>query len=460
MDRRLRALLGRPVALDIAIAALLAALSLIFTWQMIDPGSSAKELSYTFGLAASLHWHVLIWLLTSGAALTVLPLRRRFPIIVFAVTLTVAIAHSVVLEFSPSPADVAVPIATYTLAAKKPRTGSLSLLAAGMVLAVTADKLALAVAYSDSLRLVKILGGGWLGRPTTAIMLAMVLVAAWFAGDSSRTRQAYLAEVERRAADAIRDRDRQAELAAAAERARLTRELHDVIAHALSVMVIQAQGAASALRLRHREDTDRALDAIVATGRSALAETRRLLGVVKDEAGDEPELAPQPGLADVADLVNRVRQAGTPVELFVEGFQRPLAVGLELSAYRIIQEGLTNTIKHGGSTASAVVRLSFSDTEICVDVTDDGQGSAPCGRGQADEEASHQDATGHGLSGMRARVAMLGGELTAGPIATGGFRVYARLPIQVPGTAAVQDWQDTATPWTLPGRAPSRRHSH
>jgi signal transduction histidine kinase len=114
-------------------------------------------------------------------------------------------------------------------------------------------------------------------------------------------------------------------------------------------------------------------------------------------------------------------------------------VGLELSAYRIIQEGLTNTIKHGGGAASAVVRVCYGDAEIRLDVADDGQGFAPYGREPADD-ANHQDATGHGLPGMQARVAMLGGELTAGPVATGGFRVHARLPLQVPGTATVRDW--------------------
>src|SRR5262249_59320548 len=139
------------------------------------------------------------------------------------------------------------------------------------------------------------------------------------AGAARGARRAYLAEAERRARDAERDRDRQADLAAAAERARITRELHDVIAHALSVMVIQAQGAGAALRRRHPEDTASALDAIVATGRDALTETRRLLGVVRRAPAAGPELAPPPDLEGLPELVAKVPQAGPPAELRVPG---------------------------------------------------------------------------------------------------------------------------------------------
>jgi signal transduction histidine kinase len=306
-----------------------------------------------------------------------------------------------------------LPIALYSLAAAAPRRVSLSALGGGVALAAIASAL-----------IGGRLGAGWLEQPSYITASGLALAAAWFAGDGSRTRRAYLAEVERRARDAERDRDRQAELAVAAERSRITGELHDVIAHALSVMVIQAQGAGSALRRRYPDEAGAALDAIVATGRGALAETRTLLGVVHQPGDTEPALAPQPSLAGLGQLVGQVRQAGTPVELRIEGSPRVLAAGVELSAYRIIQEGLTNTIKHGGPSAAAAVRISYGEAELIVEITDNGCATTDPGP------------PGRGLSGMLARAAVLGGEVTAGPDTAGGFRVWARLPLTVsPHTA-------------------------
>jgi signal transduction histidine kinase len=164
----------------------------------------------------------------------------------------------------------------------------------------------------------------------------------------------------------------------------------------------------------------------VATGRDALAETRTLLGVVHQPGDKEPTLAPQPSLAGVGQLVDQVRQAGTPVELRIEGMPRPLAAGVELSAYRIIQEGLTNTIKHAGPSATVTVRMVYGEADLVVEITDNG-------RSTADPSPSHgASPAGFGLSGMRARAAVLGGEVTAGPDPVGGFRVRARLPLTVP----------------------------
>ena len=158
------------------------------------------------------------------------------------------------------------------------------------------------------------------------------------------------------------------------------------------------------------------------TGRDALAETRRLLGVVRQPDDQEPVLAPQPGLAGLDRLIDQVRRAGTPVELRIEGIPRALAAGVELSAYRIIQEGLTNTMKHAGPSAAAAVRLSYGEADLVVEVADNG--CATAGHGARPD--------GHGLTGMRARAAVLGGEVTAGPATAGGFRVRARLPLTVP----------------------------
>jgi signal transduction histidine kinase len=439
MNPRLASLLRRPAVLDAGAAALLAALALLVGWRVTFPPPRAdRELILLFGSVGAWRWQVPAWWAASVVALAALPLRHRFPVIAFGLTLAMATAHSLVLALGPSPVDFAVAITAYTLASARPQRTSAGVLGVGGALAVTAYVVGLAaIARGPGQDTVLRAGerqqavlqtwswaGDWLGRPGNAVvpaLLALVVVAAWFAGRGARARRAYLAEVERRARDAERDRDRQADLAAAAERARITGELHDVIAHALSVMVIQAQGAGAALRRRHPEDTAGALDAIVATGRDALAETRRLLGVVRRPPAAGLELAPQPDLAGLPGLVAKVRQAGTPVQLRIAGAARRLAPGVELSAYRIIQEALTNTIKHGGPAATAAVSVRYGDDDLTVEVTDDGAGPA-AGNGWA-----HHG--GQGLPGMRARAAMLGGQLSAGPAVPAGFRVAATLPL-------------------------------
>ena len=404
--------------LDAGLAALLAALSVLVVWPLLAPsGLSVMKLASEYGSAQLLHGRAVGWLAAVAAELVVLPARRRLPVAVLALTLGLAVTHSLLLPVTPAPADLAVALAVYTVASARPRLVSAAATAVGLLLAAGLDTLVVA---GTGPRQAKALTVAWQGKPASMAVPALVLAAAWLAGDSARSRRAYIAEVERRAADAERDVGRQAELAAAAERERITRELHDVIAHALSVMVIQAQGAGSALRRRRAAETGEALDAIVSTGRSALAETRRLLGVVRRPA--EPELAPQPGLGDLAALAARVRRAGTPVELYVTGMARPLADGIELSAYRIIQEALTNTMKHGGPGAAASVRVHYAAAELTVEITDDGP--RPDGARPGDGAPG-----GQGLAGMRARVAMLGGELTTGPRDGAGFRVHARLPL-------------------------------
>jgi signal transduction histidine kinase len=425
MKHQLAHVLRRPAALDVGAAAVLVALSLLFAWSLITPGGTNPKLTYTFGSAAAWHWQLLVWWLASAAGLSALPLRRRCPVAVFLVTMAMGLVHYEVLTFTPLPVDLAAALAAYSLAAARPRRVSLPVLAVSAVFAMTA-----VAAGQGSVGPSRLFGGGWLDKPPDAITAGVILAAAWLAGDGARTRRAYLAEVERRASDAERDRDRQAELAAAAERSRITRELHDVVAHALSVIVIQAQGGGAALRLKHPEQADSAFRAIITTGRGALAETRRLLGVVRRDPADDLELAPQPGLDRLSELVGQVRRAGTRVELCVEGEPRPLAAGVELSAYRIIQEGLTNTIKHGGPGVSATVRVSYRPADIWVEVADDGRG--------LDGRGPQLPPGGHGLQGMQTRVEMLGGEFEARPLAGGGFRVRARLPLRDPSAEPLQ----------------------
>jgi signal transduction histidine kinase len=197
------------------------------------------------------------------------------------------------------------------------------------------------------------------------------------------------------------------------ERARIARELHDVIAHHVSVMVLQAGGERRALDGTNAQTRD-VLETIEQTGRGALVEMRRLLGMLRDDS--HGPLAPQPGLSDVPMLVGQLQDAGLPVDFEVEGELRELPVGIELSAYRIVQEALTNALKHGGG-APATVRVTYGADALELDITDDGTLAS-----------SDVGGSGHGLVGMRERVALCGGRMSAGPNAGGGFTVHALLP--------------------------------
>jgi signal transduction histidine kinase len=423
MDHRPRQTAKRWIAsrqalwVDAGLVALLGALSLAAVWQSLFPGADTMKVSQAYGSVASLRLHAAGWLAATLAELGVLSLRRRFPVPVFALTLCMAVAHSMVLPtVTPSPGDLAVAIAVYTMASTRPRHVSATATSAGILFVAGLDVLLASWAAPGRLT-AKTMTAPWLVKPYSLVIPALVLAAAWIAGDSARTRRAYLAVVERRAHDAERDLARQAELGAAAERERITRELHDVIAHALSVMVIQAQGAGSALRRGHSGVAADALNAIVATGRGALAETRGLLGVIRTQ---EADLAPLPALRDLPALVASIRQAGTPVRLEITGEARPLPDGVELSAFRIIQEALTNTMKHAGPDAAAAVSVRYADDGLELDITDTG-----CG--PADGSSADGIAAGHGLAGMRARVALLGGELWTGAAPGAGYRVRARL---------------------------------
>jgi signal transduction histidine kinase len=460
MRDRLRVLLRRPASQDVGLAVLLAALSVLAAWRLINPaGASAVRLGSDFGSPQLLHWRAAGWLAAIAVELGALTARRRFPLTVLAVTLGMATTHALLLPIMPVAADLAVAIAVYTVASARPRPVSISATVAAVALAAGLNRLLLAMAAPGASSQ-KTLATTW--QVADMALPVLVLAAAWLAGEGAKTRRSYIAEVEGRAADAEHDLGMQSELAAAAERERITRELHDVIAHALSVMVIQAQGAGSALRRSEATETTQALEAIVTTGRGALAETRRVLGVVRQPAGAAPELAPQPGLGDVAALADQVRRAGTPVQLHVTGAVRRLADGIELSAYRIVQEALTNTMKHGGPGATAVVGVYYAGTELIIEITDDGGGQV---RGERFRRPAATDndrvtssrggegtrrlpegtpgarcAGGHGLAGMRARVAMLGGELAAGPRKnSAGFRVRARLPVAAGALPAHRD---------------------
>jgi signal transduction histidine kinase len=206
-----------------------------------------------------------------------------------------------------------------------------------------------------------------------------------------------------------------------AERTRIARELHDVVAHSVSVMVVQA-GAARKVLDKQPERASQAMASIESTGRQSLNELRRLLGMLRQADGEATGRAPQPSIEHVETLVAQTREAGLPVTLEIEGFPRTLAPGVDLSAYRIVQEALTNTMKHAGP-AHAEVRLCYGGEFLEVIITDDGRG--------ADGEHATGANGGHGLVGMQERVSLFGGELHAGNRAGGGFTVRATLPLEV-----------------------------
>ena len=230
-----------------------------------------------------------------------------------------------------------------------------------------------------------------------------------------RTRRAYFAELEEKADRLEREREANVKRAAAEEQARISRELHDVIAHNVSVMTVQAAAARDVFE-KDPERAREALGSIESTGRAALTELRRLLSAVRE--GSQPELAPQPGLGALEELAAQVRRAGLDVQLNVEGERPPLPAALDLSAYRIVQEALTNTLKHAAATR-AWVDVRFGDSEVDVSVRDDGIGAA----------ANGGAGSGRGLVGMRERVELFGGQLEAGPRGGSGYAVTARLPL-------------------------------
>jgi signal transduction histidine kinase len=255
---------------------------------------------------------------------------------------------------------------------------------------------------------------------TLAVANLLVAAVCYLVGRVVNTRRAYTAALEERAKTAEANQRALAEQAVADERRRIARELHDVVAHHVSVAGVLATGARRMLR-RDPDATEEALATIEETSRTALREMRRLLTVLRTEAEPDVELAPQPGLAGIDTLVEQVRDAGLPVHLRVEGARRELDPGVALTIFRIVQEALTNTLKHAGA-ATAEVRLSFGAQWLVVEVFDTGRGPIPGG-----------GAVGHGLVGMRERVSLYRGTLRIGPRPGGGFRVYARIPMDALG---------------------------
>jgi signal transduction histidine kinase len=355
-----------PLPVDVGLVGVLLALTIAFTLHRDKP---AAALVLGVVQTAPLLW------------------RRRWPQAV-AVVVAAATIVVVALDYWLLPLQLAV--ALYTLAASS-RTRAAVAVTIGSLLGVTAALAADRTAFGDSAAHV------------------VFLAAAWLLGDSIGSRRAYVHEIEEKAARLERERQTEARRAAAEEQARIARELHDVIAHALSVVVIQA-GAADDVFETDPGLAREPIRAIDTAARTALADLRRVLGLLQHDGGH----APQPGLGGLDELVDRVRATGLRVALRVDGTPRRLPASVDLSAFRIVQEALTNTLKHAHAE-HVEVDVRYGDT-LRLEVRDDGRGG------------TNGDGDGNGLIGMRERVALLGGTLEVGPLAGGGYRVAASIP--------------------------------
>ncbi|MEX0659722.1 MAG: histidine kinase [Egibacteraceae bacterium] len=381
--RRLRHVVrSGPAALqDAALAAVVLAVELSLHW-VVRPEDVLLE-GYT-GLT-------LPAVLALTAMIGALVLRRRLPQLVLALTL----AGAVTIIQLEAPAQLWAPlIALYTVAAHRERRISVPWLLATQCLAVV-----LLLAHG---------GAGFL------LSQMVVIGAAWLLGDRQRVRLAYADELEHRSTGLEQARQREAALAVAQERTRIARELHDIVAHSLGVMVVQA-GGARRLVYRDPERARQAVEQIIACGRDSLARMRAVFRLL----GADRTFAPQPTVDDLPDLLQEFGEAGLRVTIEVLGRRRPLSAGVELSTYRIVQESLTNVLRHA-ATEHAAVRLDYSDTALTVAITDDGRG--PPREPRPGAEGSH------GILGMRERAHLVGGSLETGARSGGGFQVTARLP--------------------------------
>jgi signal transduction histidine kinase len=323
-------------------------------------------------------------------------LRRRAPLQVFAVSVAAVVGIAIA---GVSPAGVGPLVALYTVAVTQERRVSIPAVAVG---ATVATLLPLAGPSENQIF-----------DPIAAFVCS---VGAWGVGVYIETRRRYRRELQERAAYLEREREQLARIAAHEERASIARELHDIVAHSVSVMLVGVRGARDVLRTSP-DVADETLANVETSGEQSLAELRRILALLR-EPKRTAESRPQPSLAELDELVAAFRDAGMPVRLEIVGERQRLPDGVELSVYRIVQEALTNVLKHSYPTR-VTVTLAFHDQGLEVEVVDDG---LPKGDGAV--------ATGHGIVGMRERVALLGGELETGRRADGGFQVVARLPVE------------------------------
>jgi signal transduction histidine kinase len=429
--------------LDAGLIVLLIAGSLLWNDALLMlglPDDHTSDTRYdkvinTFGSLHAWHAYVIGWWVASLPAAVAIVLRHRRPLTAFLLAAGTPALHMFVGVMQWAPMDAAVLITMSTLAGSAhTRRTVISVLIAAEALLFTGclvlemhvltgvggkaktsgtayerlSKTMYAILHGDAPRLL-------LDAVKAAAVPGLLLAVAWAVADSARTRRAHLDTLQARADDLEREQQQRTALAVVTERGRITRELHDVVAHGLSVIVVQAQGA-KAMLTRQPDRTDAALTNIVTTGRGSLAEMRRLLGLVRTESS--ADLAPHPSLATLPDLVDRVRDSGTAVEFRVIGKPATLPAVIELAAYRIVQEALTNTLKHATPGAGCTVALDFGPTGLGIRITDNGEPVPP-------------PSPDNGLRGITERVHALGGAVRIGPAPDGGFEVSARLPIAV-----------------------------
>jgi len=315
--------------------------------------------------------------------------------------------HLLQLALVPTllPSQVAVPVTVYTLAAYGRRWQSFAGLGTGFAGALLATG-----------RYVVLEGTAFASAAMTLLAMSLVVLVAWTFGDLHRTRLTATRALEDRAHRLEIERQQERDLAAADERSRIAREMHDIVAHSLSIVITQADGARYA-SAADPEVARQTLATIAETGRASLREMRRLLGVLRGD--EQSSTRPLPRLADLPDLVASARTAGLAVDFAVAGEpRRGLPAGAELAAYRAVQEALTNTVRHAGPSASARVGIGWSPRGLSVSVVDDGRGAG----------ALSGDGSGQGLAGMAERVGLYDGTVRAGPAAGGGFRVDVLIP--------------------------------
>ena len=387
----LKGITPRQLLFDLLLAAVVLAVGLMSTLHLGDvPATPFSREADGF--------HVLLIVAMSAP----LALRRVYPTSVLLVVLA-SWGIDRGLDYPETSAGFAVAVAFYTIGAELERRRSLQI--GGAASAVT-------------------VGWAWVGAivlesvTTVAVVSTLIsTVTPLLFGREMHERRRRLTELQVRAERAEHEREEKARQAVSEERSRIARELHDVVAHQMTVMTVQAEGAR---RVADGADPRlvEALETIRVAGHSALAELRRTVDLLRTP-DEESATEPLPRLSDLPRLVERVRAAGVPVELEIRGAPQPLSDGAELSAYRIVQESLTNAVRHGGPGVSAKVSIEYDPDRLDVSVSDDGRG------------ASSQPSPygGHGIVGMRERIAVLGGEFQAGPKAGGGYLVRASIPL-------------------------------
>ncbi|MDG4797428.1 sensor histidine kinase [Micromonospora sp. WMMD1082] len=379
----------RPLAGDALLAVGLVLAEVVFT--LLTP----REF-WPRPLPTALGWSLLC------AAPTVLRRVAPWPA-VLAVLATLVLP--VTIDVAPTTQSLTIVVLTYTMAAYRPVRPAL----------VAATLLWVPVAVVNALMPPE--GFPQISAGYLVANNLLVGIVSFSVGRTVNARRSSTEALRERARAAETNQRALAEQAVADERRRIARELHDVVAHHVSVMGVLATGVRRVLR-RDPDAADEAIGTIEETSRATLRELRRLLDVLRTEAEPAAELAPQPGIAGIEALTDQVREAGLPVTLTVAGTPGPLEEGVALTVYRIVQEALTNALKHAG-TATAQVRVSFTGGAVEVEVTDTGRGPSP-----------DTDRVGHGLVGMRERVGLYGGVLRIGARTGGGYRVYARIPVE------------------------------